>query len=218
MLGGCCHLFPTGGWCPGKGENNPGNELCWVLPRSEQPGWHQPSLLVGLELPGMNFVGPLAFTWKRNECAWNGRWLQGDKGQMPGEVSWCPLLILGPWCFQPFCWGKLWASLPPAWASRNLCPCWDRDHPLPILLQPVTLPSAPGTAAEHPGDEPALPLSLLPSFPGTSGGAPRALLGEPPGLAPHPSSFKAPCGRRKALPPNKFRFNLQVKKSVFFCS
>lgn len=89
-------------------------------------------------------------------------------------------------------------------------------HPYPAPHP--SLSSQPG--AEQPGDEPALPPPSFPPSPCRSGGTPRALLGEPPGLlpAPHPSTFRAPCGRRKVSPPNKFRFNLQVKKSVLFCS
>lgn len=91
--------------------------------------------------------------------------------------------------------------------ARSLCPCWGRNPPFPIVTQPTTLPPA---RAHTQG---MTQLCLSPSSPPAHLGDPLALL-----LPPHPSSFRAPRGRRKVSPPNKFRFNLQVKKSVFFCS
>lgn len=154
------------------------------------------------------------------------RWTKGrprGSSQEWSDRSWCRLLILGCWCFQPFRGGHALGEPHSAVGLPGASVLAGAEIPLlSIIIQPITLPSAPSSGVQHPvmSQAPALPPSLFL--------LPYAHLGEPHGffwgnplgllLAPHPSSSRASCGRRKVSPPNKFRFNLQVKKSVFFCS
>lgn len=116
--------------------------------------------------------------------------------------------------------GMLWESLTPLWGSQESLSSLGQESP-PGHRYPAQHPSLSSQLRSSASRRRArLCLSLFSFFPVHISGNPTGFSGvtQGPLLAPHPSSFRAPCGRRKVSPPNKFRLNLQVKKNVFFCS